>query len=279
MAVVARVEARYPEIAAGIELRVREQLSQRPLDTPQEAVASFDETTRAVFEYCLRCVAYGGVLRKGFPSQAVERVRWAARNGIRAKVMVARYHLAADVLWEAVVQEIVGGGFSPEVQCALLAEAAVLPTALLGRIDREIIAAHEAVAASGSRSASTAKLTPREWEILGLLRNDPDCTNEQLAQAMTVTVETVRSHLKNMFEKTGVRSRHQLASLEFIGELADGGVIRLACSQAQFALASRAPRYPLGGWGARTAALSRVPFAIRRAAWSHCPLHLSRQQN
>lgn len=52
-------------------------------------------------------------------------------------------------------------------------------------------------------------LTPRELEIVGLVAQG--ATNQQIADAFNVTAETVKQHLKNIFRKTGVASRVELA--------------------------------------------------------------------
>jgi len=54
-------------------------------------------------------------------------------------------------------------------------------------------------------------LTPREWEVLDLL-----CENrgvDDIADALVLSVETVRSHIKNMLRKLGVHSREEAVNL------------------------------------------------------------------
>jgi len=48
-------------------------------------------------------------------------------------------------------------------------------------------------------------LSPREMEILGLISNS--CTNADIAKTLFISEETVRTHIRNMFEKTGVKNR------------------------------------------------------------------------
>ena len=48
-------------------------------------------------------------------------------------------------------------------------------------------------------------LTDREWEVLDLLTGG--ATTDDIARELVLSTETVRSHLKNLYRKLGVRSR------------------------------------------------------------------------
>ena len=48
-------------------------------------------------------------------------------------------------------------------------------------------------------------LTDREWEVLDLLASGN--TTDEIARTLVLSTETVRSHLKNLYRKLGVRSR------------------------------------------------------------------------
>jgi DNA-binding NarL/FixJ family response regulator len=50
-------------------------------------------------------------------------------------------------------------------------------------------------------------LTPREWEVLDLLCQDR--TTDDIADVLVLSVETVRSHIKSVLRKLGVRSRQE----------------------------------------------------------------------
>ncbi len=54
-------------------------------------------------------------------------------------------------------------------------------------------------------------LTPREADVLELLQGGQ--TNAQIAHALSIGVETVRTHARNIYRKLGVSSRRDLASL------------------------------------------------------------------
>ena len=54
-------------------------------------------------------------------------------------------------------------------------------------------------------------LTPREADVLGQLQLGR--SNGEIAAALSVSVETVRTHARSVFRKLGVRSRRELSSL------------------------------------------------------------------
>jgi DNA-binding NarL/FixJ family response regulator len=54
-------------------------------------------------------------------------------------------------------------------------------------------------------------LTPREADVLELLRQGR--SNAEIALALHVSVETVRTHRRNIYRKLGVRTRRELAGL------------------------------------------------------------------
>ena len=54
-------------------------------------------------------------------------------------------------------------------------------------------------------------LTPREADVLELLQDG--ATNAQIAQALSIGLETVRTHARNIYRKLGIGSRRDLARL------------------------------------------------------------------
>jgi DNA-binding NarL/FixJ family response regulator len=59
--------------------------------------------------------------------------------------------------------------------------------------------------------AGSQLLTPREAEILPMLEQGR--SNAQIAQALQVGVETIRTHARNIYRKLGVASRRELVAL------------------------------------------------------------------
>ncbi|MEJ7798239.1 MAG: response regulator transcription factor [Solirubrobacteraceae bacterium] len=62
-----------------------------------------------------------------------------------------------------------------------------------------------------SAAAGHDVLTPREADVLGLLQLGR--SNGEIAAALSVGVETVRTHARSVFRKLGVRSRRELSNL------------------------------------------------------------------
>ncbi len=60
---------------------------------------------------------------------------------------------------------------------------------------------------SGSPEAT---LTPREWEILELLAQG--YTNQQIAESLFVSLNTVRTHIRHIYRKLQVRNRAEAVS-------------------------------------------------------------------
>ena len=65
----------------------------------------------------------------------------------------------------------------------------------------------------GSRRAQGAPLSVREREILGLLAGGD--SGAQIAQALVLSPETVRTHIRNAMSKLGASSRAQAVALAF----------------------------------------------------------------
>ena len=66
--------------------------------------------------------------------------------------------------------------------------------------------------AGPSPSMGPELLTPREADVLELLRQGR--ANAEIALALHISVETVRTHRRNIYRKLGVRTRRELAGLQ-----------------------------------------------------------------
>jgi DNA-binding NarL/FixJ family response regulator len=67
----------------------------------------------------------------------------------------------------------------------------------------------DAAGARLPRPASNVPLTPQEGRIAQLVAEG--LTNKEIAAQLVISTKTVEGHLRNMFEKLGVRSRTQVA--------------------------------------------------------------------
>ena len=65
--------------------------------------------------------------------------------------------------------------------------------------------------ANGLPATGPELLTPREASVLELLQEGR--TNAEIAHALSIGVETVRTHARNIYRKLGVSSRRELARL------------------------------------------------------------------
>lgn len=63
----------------------------------------------------------------------------------------------------------------------------------------------------------TFGLTPREMQVVGCIVEG--CTNRDIAQRFRLSEETVKRHLSNIFDKTGVSTRLELAMFAIAHEL------------------------------------------------------------
>jgi DNA-binding NarL/FixJ family response regulator len=63
----------------------------------------------------------------------------------------------------------------------------------------------------GLRVEGSDLLTPREADVLELLQDG--ATNAQIAHTLSIGVETVRTHARNIYRKLGISSRRELARL------------------------------------------------------------------
>jgi DNA-binding NarL/FixJ family response regulator len=82
---------------------------------------------------------------------------------------------------------------------------------MTGRIARMVV---QSFGRMGISKKETENLTPRETEILELLAKGDLC--KEIAEKLGLSLRTVHTHLKNIYEKLHVRSRTQ-AVLKYIG--------------------------------------------------------------
>lgn len=61
------------------------------------------------------------------------------------------------------------------------------------------------------RLVKNIPLTPREWQVLGLIHSG--CRNHEIANAMGVAPTTIKSHIRNVYQKLGLENRKEALQL------------------------------------------------------------------
>ncbi|MBS1813905.1 MAG: response regulator transcription factor [Acidobacteria bacterium] len=78
------------------------------------------------------------------------------------------------------------------------------------RVANLVMALHELMQkAAAVPERKTFGLTPREMEVVSAIVEG--CSNKDIAKQYTISEETVKRHLSNIFDKTGVSTRLELA--------------------------------------------------------------------
>src|SRR6201987_3434278 len=77
------------------------------------------------------------------------------------------------------------------------------------RVVNLVGALHELMQKAAVPERKTYGLTPRELEVVGCIVEG--CSNRDIAKQFAISEETVKRHLSNIFDKTGVSTRLELA--------------------------------------------------------------------
>jgi DNA-binding NarL/FixJ family response regulator len=77
------------------------------------------------------------------------------------------------------------------------------------RVARHLLGARGVAATAPEDDAAHADLSPREREVLGLVRDG--LANKQIARRLGITERTVKAHLTSVFARIGVTDRTQAA--------------------------------------------------------------------
>ena len=77
------------------------------------------------------------------------------------------------------------------------------------RVVNLVSALHELMQKAAVPQRKTYGLTPRELEVVGCIVEG--CSNRDIAKQFSLSEETVKRHLSNIFDKTGVSTRLELA--------------------------------------------------------------------
>ncbi len=142
---------------------------------------------------------------------ALATARDAAAAGCPTRVIVLCAHEDDDLALAALragavgqlPKDVAGEGLARAVHAACDGEP-VISRRLTARLVERFRAAPKPGA--GLRPVRSP-LTDREWEVLDLLALG--ATTDEIARTLVLSTETVRSHLKNLYRKLGVRSRDE----------------------------------------------------------------------
>src|SRR5277367_96236 len=87
------------------------------------------------------------------------------------------------------------------------------------RVVNLVSALHDLMQQAAPPQHKTYGLTPRELEVVGCIVEG--CSNRDIAKQFTLSEETVKRHLSNIFDKTGVSTRLELALFAIAHHLVD----------------------------------------------------------
>lgn len=87
------------------------------------------------------------------------------------------------------------------------------------RVVNLVGALHDLMQKAATPERKTFGLTPREMEVVGCIVEG--CSNRDIAKQFTLSEETVKRHLSNIFDKTGVSTRLELAMFAIAHHLVD----------------------------------------------------------
>ena len=87
------------------------------------------------------------------------------------------------------------------------------------RVVNLVSALHDLMQQAAVPQRKTYGLTPRELEVVGCIVEG--CSNRDIARQFSLSEETVKRHLSNIFDKTGVSTRLELALFAIAHQLVD----------------------------------------------------------
>ena len=257
---------------AVIGAALRQQEPDPVLDGNEELLEGSARAIKELVEHGLRCVERGSPGVEGLPRAALLQVRLAAAAGVSVETLMCRYDLGSKLFWAWVAEQIACLGFSTdpslsgELRFALLQQAWAIEGELLHRFHREVAIEHARASALVATAAKDRTgLTRVEQQVHRLVCNG--YTNQQIAEELGVSVNTVRTHVSHILEKCGVRSRYELVEEPQSTAAGEVRVLRLSYARTAAVRPWGSPRHPAHCvWRSPARAPSRVPLAISRAA-------------
>jgi two-component system nitrate/nitrite response regulator NarL len=143
----------------------------------------------------------------------LEAVRAIMTDSARVKIML----LTATITPQQIVEALQIGARGIVTKDAIIGQIRkAINTVLAGdywihgkRVVNLVGALHELIRQAAVPERKTYGLTPRELEVVGCIVEG--CANRDIAKQFTIAEETVKRHLSNIYVKTGVSNRLELA--------------------------------------------------------------------
>lgn len=145
----------------------------------------------------LKARAYGDLGKMNHANRALQQVVQSAAKENRVALFIDE-----DIHLRDILPEFLQASEAPEI--AAQPEVAKLKSVLRGYFE---IPRRAEIASGGNGSAAHYDLTAREREILAYLQQG--LSNQRLAEALFVSLSTVKWHLSRIYQKLGVKSRTQ----------------------------------------------------------------------
>jgi two-component system nitrate/nitrite response regulator NarL len=143
----------------------------------------------------------------------LEAMRAIMNNSPSVKIIL----LTATITTQQIIEALQIGARGIVLKDALAGDLNTAIRAVVGgdywiggrRVVNLVGALHELMQQAAVPERKTFGLTPREMEVVGCIVEG--CSNRDIAKQFTLSEETVKRHLSNIFDKTGVSTRLELA--------------------------------------------------------------------
>ncbi len=153
----------------------------------------------------------------------LEAMRAIMNNSPSVKIIL----LTATITTQQVIEALQIGARGIVLKNALAGDLTNAIRAVVGgdywiggrRVVNLVGALHDLMQQAAVPERKTFGLTPREMEVVGCIVEG--CSNRDIAKQFTLSEETVKRHLSNIFDKTGVSTRLELAMFAIAHHLVD----------------------------------------------------------
>ncbi len=153
----------------------------------------------------------------------LEAMRAIMNNSPSVKIIL----LTATITTQQIIEALQIGARGIVLKDALAGDLTNAIRAVVGgdywiggrRVVNLVGALHDLMQQAAVPERKTFGLTPREMEVVGCIVEG--CSNRDIAKQFSLSEETVKRHLSNIFDKTGVSTRLELAMFAIAHHLVD----------------------------------------------------------